>query len=78
MYDRVKEVKLELNVRFTLKNQHGKIIWEEPGVLYKESFFVDETDAAGTRDNKEEALTRLVENLSERIYLGLLDAITAS
>jgi len=65
-------VKVKLGVRYVLKDlQHDKILWEVPDELWTEDYAVQDIGTnAETR-----ALAQIVDDLSERIYLGTLDKL---
>ena len=64
--------KVRLFVRFVLKDlKTGEIIWEEPKKLYTTDF----TDRTITTTGEDEALKVIIEDMSEDIYLGVLNKI---
>lgn len=63
--------KINLTIRFALKDvQSGKLIWEVPSKLYSADY---STRVSSTAD--EEALAKIINDLSEDIYLGALRKI---
>ena len=69
---RTTDVKVRLGVRYVLKDlQSGKILWEVPDELWTEDY--------STRDDnitaEQEALKQIIDDLSERIFLGTLDKL---
>ena len=64
--------KVRLFVRYVLKDlKTGEIIWEEPKKLYT----TDYTDRTITTTGEDEALKVIIEDMSEDIYLGVLNKI---
>ncbi len=69
---RTTNVKVKLGVRYVLKDlKKGKIIWEVPDELWTEDYSVH--DIGTNAETK--ALAQIVDDLSERIYLGTLDKL---
>ncbi len=69
---RATSVKVKLNVRYVLKDlKKGKILWEVPNELWTEDY--DIRDIGTNAETK--ALAQIVDDLSERIYLGTLDKL---
>ena len=69
---RTTSVKVKLDVRYVLKDlKKGKIIWEVPNELWTEDYAV--RDIGTNAETK--ALAQIVDDLSERIYLGTLDKL---
>ena len=69
---RTTNVKVKLGVRYVLKDlKQGKIIWEVPNELWTEDFSVQDLGTGA----ETEALAQIVDDLSERIYLGTLDKL---
>lgn len=72
---RATEVKVRLLVRYILKDlTDGKILLEVTNEEWTEEFPTSE-DAAALADNENEALKKIINNLSERIYLKTLDKL---
>lgn len=64
--------KVNLYVRYVLKDQKsGKILWEVPNKLYTADYTVP-TSTLGADD---EALVKIIDDMSEDIYLGALNRI---
>jgi len=64
--------KVSLYVRYALKDvQSGKILWEVPSKLYTADYSVNSATIAA--DN--EALAKIIDDMSEDIYLGVLKKI---
>nr|WP_321467863.1 LPS assembly lipoprotein LptE [uncultured Desulfobulbus sp.] len=64
--------KVKLYVRYSLKDlKSGKILWEENNKLYTADYSVQVANTAA--DN--EALTKIIADMSEIIYLGTLKQI---
>jgi hypothetical protein len=65
-------VKVELRLRYVLKNlKTGKILWEVPNDIWTENYNTL-TDRADTED---EAVEEILDEVSEKIYLGTLSKI---
>ncbi|CAK8711999.1 MAG: hypothetical protein D3919_01040 [Candidatus Electrothrix sp. AW5] len=66
------DVKVELRLRYVLKDLHsGRIIWEVPNDIWTENY-TTLTDRADTED---EAVKEILDEISEKIYLGTLTKI---
>ena len=66
------DVKVELRLRYVLKNlKTGKILWEVPHDVWTENYNTL-TDRADTED---EAVQEILDEVSEKIYLGTLTKI---
>ncbi|CAK8720230.1 Lipopolysaccharide-assembly [Candidatus Electrothrix laxa] len=66
------DVKIELHLRYVLKNlKTGKILWEVPNDIWTENYNTL-TDRADTED---EAVDEILDEVSEKIYLGTLTKI---
>ncbi len=69
------EVKVRLNVRYILKDlQTNEILWEVPREIWTEEY----SSLGGSmaiNENEKRALDVILEELSERLYLGTLDKI---
>jgi hypothetical protein len=64
--------KINLHVRYVLQDlKTGKILWEVPDKLYTADFTVAPT----TVTSDDEALAKIIEDMSEEIYLGALNRI---
>lgn len=64
--------KINLYVRYVLKDQKtGKILWEVPSKLYTADYTVP-TSTLGADDA---ALAKIIDDMSEEIYLGTLNKI---
>jgi hypothetical protein len=62
------EVKVRLKVRYILKDiASGKVIIEKPSELWTQDYLVGST-ASETRDNRDEALETIIDDLSQKIY----------
>lgn len=69
------QVKVRLHVRYVLKDlKTDDIIWEVPSELWTEAYAA-EGGSAIMADNEREALTQILTDMSERIYLGTLDKL---
>lgn len=70
-----KEVKVILKVRYILKDMAtGDILWEVSKEKRSEEYSVADT-AAGTRDNEQQALEKIIDELAENIYINTLDKL---
>lgn len=66
------DVKIKIGVRYVLKNlKTGQILWEVPNELWTEDYPAQTLSSAA----ENEALTTIIDDLSERIYLGTLNKI---
>ena len=66
------DVKVELRLRYVLKDvKTGKILWEVPNDIWTENYNTL-TDRADTED---EAVEEILDEVSEKIYLGTLSKI---
>jgi len=64
--------KVQLYVRYALKDlKTGKILWEVPNKLYS----ADYTVKTATSADDDEALAKIIDDMSEHIYLGVLDKL---
>ncbi len=72
---RASEVKVKLQVRYVLKDiKSDEILWEVPRELWTEAY----SSVGFSRtvaDNEQEALSQILKDMSERIYLGTLDRL---
>jgi hypothetical protein len=69
------EVKVGLRVRYILKNiKTGKVLMEVPSQSFSESYLVN-TSSAISRDYEYDALGRIIDDLSEKIYLNTLNQL---
>ncbi len=66
------DVKIKLGVRYILKDlKSGKVLWEVPNELWTEDYPSTTLSTAA----EDRALTTIIDDLSERIYLGTLDKL---
>ena len=66
------DVKIKLGVRYILKDlRTGEVLWEVPNELWTEDYPARTLSTAA--ENK--ALETIIDDLSERIYLGTLDKL---
>ena len=66
------DVKITLVVRYVLKDlKTGKILWEVPNDVLIEDYNTLNQNAG----NEEEALAQIVDDISEKIYMGTLNAL---
>ncbi|MCF6185871.1 MAG: LPS assembly lipoprotein LptE [Desulfobulbaceae bacterium] len=66
------DVKIKVGVRYVLKDlETGKILWEVPNEIWTEDYPAQTLST--TAEN--EALTIIIDDLSERIYIGTLNKI---
>jgi hypothetical protein len=64
--------KVQLYVRYALKDLNtGKILWEVPSKLYTADYTVQTATSAAD----DEALSKIIDDMSEHIYLGVLDKL---
>ena len=64
--------KVQLYVRYALKDlKTGKILWEVPNKLYTADYTVQTATSAAD----DEALSKIIDDMSEHIYLGVLKKI---
>jgi hypothetical protein len=67
------EVKVRLKVSYILKNvKTGKVLVEVTGQSFSESYLIN-TSSAITIDNEYKSLERIIDDLSEKIYLSTLN-----
>ena len=72
---RSKEGRVRLTVRYILKDlQRDEILWEVPNQVWSEEFSTT-GGATNKADSEEDALAQIVDDLSEKIYLGTLERI---
>lgn len=72
---RADEVKVMLQVRYVLKDiKSDEILWEVPRELWTEDFSTGRF-SLNVADNEQTALTQILNDMSERIYLGTLDRL---
>ncbi len=72
---RTTEAKVALVVRYIFKDvKTDKILWEVPRELWTEAYSTA-GGAAVMSENEREALEQILEDMSERIYLGTLDKL---
>lgn len=64
--------KVKLYVRYSLKDlKTGKILWDVNNILYS----ADYTVQAATSAADDEALSKIIDDMSENIYLGILNKL---
>ena len=69
------EVKVVLQVRYVLKDKKSdEIIWEVPREIWTEAYSTV-GGASAMSDNERTALTQILTDMSERIYIGTLDKL---
>ncbi len=69
---RTTDVKVRLGLRYVLKNlKNGKILWEVPNDMWTEDYDTLNQSA----DSENEALKQIIDDVSEKIYLGTLDKL---
>lgn len=69
---RTTDVKVRLGLRYVLKDlKNGEILWEVPKDMWTEDFGT----LNETADNEDEALEIILDDISEKIYLGVLDKL---
>ncbi len=69
---RATDVKVRLGLRYVLKDlKNNKILWEVPNDMWTEDFNTLNQSA----DSEDEALKQIIDDVSEKIYLGTLDKI---
>lgn len=62
------EVKVRLKVRYILKDlASGKVLMEEPGKQWTQPYLVG-ASTAETRDNQDEAIDTIIDDISQKIY----------
>lgn len=62
------EVKVRLKVRYILKDlASGKVLLEEPGREWTQGYLVG-ASTAETRDNRDEALETIIDDICQKIY----------
>jgi len=72
------EVKVVLQVRYVLKDiKADTIIWEVPGEIWTEEYSAMGGSAV-MADNERNALSQILTDMSERIYIGTLDKLRQS
>jgi len=72
---RATSVKINLMVRFVLKDlKTGEIIWEEPGRLWTQDYTLGSGGVISV-DNENRALEKILEDMSEQIYIGSLSRL---
>jgi len=65
-------VKIKVGVRYILKDlKSGKVLWEVPNELWTEDYPAQTLSTAA----EDEALATIIDDLSERIYIGTLDKL---
>ncbi len=69
------QVQAHLTVRYILKNvKTGKVLVEVPSKVYTEAYSIT-SDSTVTSDNESRALDKIIDDLSESIYLRTLNSI---
>ena len=69
---RTTDAKVELTLRYILKDlEHGDILWEVPNTVWTEDY----STLAEQADNEDEAIEQILEEVSEKIYLGTISRI---
>ncbi len=69
---RTTDVKVRLGLRYVLKDlKNGEILWEVPNDIWTEDFGT----LNETADSEDEALRIILDDVSEKIYLGVLDKL---
>jgi len=69
---RTTDVKVRLGLRYVLKDlKNGKILWEVPDDMWTEDYDTLNQSA----DSENEALKQIIDDVSEKIYLGTLDKL---
>ena len=69
---RATDVKVRLGLRYVLKDlKNGEILWEVPRDMWTEDFDTLNQSA----DSEDEALKQIIDDVSEKIYLGTLDKL---
>ena len=69
---RTTDVKVELRLRYVLKDlESGKILWEVPNDIWTEDY----NTLAEKADTEDEAIEQILDEVSEKIYLGTIARI---
>jgi hypothetical protein len=69
------EIQVRLDVRYILKDLNsGKILWEVPHEMWTEEYSTS-SDSSGAIDNENKALEKIIDDLSEGIYLHVLNKL---
>ncbi len=69
---RTTDVKVELTLRYVLQDlQTGDILWEVPNDIWTEDYNTLNESA----DSEDEAIKQILDEISEKIYLGTLDKL---
>ena len=69
---RATDVKVRLGLRYVLKDlKNGEILWEVPNDIWTEDFGT----LNETADSEDEALKIILDDVSEKIYLGVLNKL---
>ena len=69
---RTTDVKVELTLRYVLQDlKTGDILWEVPNDIWTEDYNTIHESA----DTEEEAIKQIIDEVSEKIYLGTLDKL---
>ena len=69
---RATDIKVRLGLRYVLKDlKTGEILWEVPNDLWTEDFNTLNQES----ESEDEALKQILDDVSEKIYLGTLDKL---
>jgi hypothetical protein len=69
------EVKVRLKVRYILKSlKTGKVLVEVPDRTFSESYLINASSSI-TKGNENKALEKIIDDLSEKIYLNTLNEL---
>ncbi|MCI5146536.1 MAG: hypothetical protein D3923_13670 [Candidatus Electrothrix sp. AR3] len=69
---RITDVKVALHLRYILKDlESGKILWEIPNDIWTEDY----NTLAEKADTEDEAIEQILDEVSEKIYLGTISRI---
>lgn len=69
---RTTDVKVRLGLRYVLKDlKNGEILWEVPNDMWTEDYDTLSQDV----DSESAALAQIIDDVSEKIYLGTLDKL---
>jgi hypothetical protein len=69
---RATDIKVRLGLRYVLKDlKTGKILWEVPDDLWTEDFNTLNQES----ESEDDALKQILDDVSEKIYLGTLDKL---
>jgi len=62
--------RVSLTIKAILRNKEGKVLWQK--TLYEQEEYHVANSPSETRDNRQNALERILKRLAERIYEGLI------